>query len=312
MTDPTRANAVVNEVHPKLAKVFLIGEERELLCHYRKTALLSFDGQNVRERTPVAVGDQVEVTVLGSKDGIIEKVLPRTNMLVRPSPGNEQNRVHVLMANVDLLVIVSSFAHPDFSAGVVDRFLIAAQAAGIEALICINKADLRAEATLEIRALIEYYQSVLKIPCIETITSQPETLQPLIERTENYTVGFCGHSGVGKTSLLNGLLGRDAAKVGDVNSYTGKGKHTTSSAKMWRRTGQSFIIDTPGVKSFGLHGIGSDELIHYYPDLKEFGCWERNCHHLDAEDGDCLAFQNPRIESYRRIYESLIEMEQGG
>ena len=114
---------------------------------------------------------------------------------------------------------------------------------------------------------------------------------------------FCGHSGVGKTSLLNRLLGASNRKVGDVSEFTGKGKHTTTSAVLLEGSEEGKWIDTPGVRAFGLVGLVPEELKNYFPEFSDLPCSEHGCSHIG--EPDCQAATTPRYANYRRIFESL-------
>jgi ribosome biogenesis GTPase len=139
------ANAVVAEVFPNQCRVrLLISPAQEFLCSYRRANVMK-ESAEVRERSPVAVGDRVKVERIGSQNGIVAGVCARSNYLSRPAPGRENVRFqHVIAANVDFLAIVVSAREPAFSAGLVDRYLVAAAFAGIEPIICLTKVDLLA------------------------------------------------------------------------------------------------------------------------------------------------------------------------
>jgi ribosome biogenesis GTPase len=141
--DPALANATVSEVFPKQCRAWM-DDGRELACTYRRSAVVGAQtgSEELRERSPVAVGDRVQVEVIGSTDGVIEAACARKKSLLRPAPGREEGNLHVVAANIDLLCIVTAARDPAFSPGLVDRFLIAAALEGIEPVLCINKIDL--------------------------------------------------------------------------------------------------------------------------------------------------------------------------
>jgi putative ribosome biogenesis GTPase RsgA len=140
------ANAVVSEVFPNLCKVRMDENQNELLCNYRRAEVVSKSKTELRERTPVAVGDRVLVAATDSAHGVVEGICTRSNRLSRPAPGRDGEKIHhVLAANIDLLVIVVSAREPDFSLGLVDRFLVAAEAEGVPTVLCVSKIDLHNE-----------------------------------------------------------------------------------------------------------------------------------------------------------------------
>lgn len=283
---PDRTNATVTEVFPNCCRVRMDDSVATPLCQYKRNAVFGRTVHGLRQRSPVAVGDRVKTTVYGSSDGVVEGVAARRNHLARPAPGREDAVVHVLAANVDLLVIVASVHEPDFSPGLVDRFLVAAQAASIPALLCVNKVDLAGSGH---RPWALYEE--IGIETVSVSASTGEGIEPLRRRLTGVSAVFCGHSGVGKTSTLSALLGHEVGRVGEVSESTGKGRHTTTGAVMLEGPEGSRWIDTPGVRSFGLTGVAPDELIDFFPELKGLG---------ETEAGN-----QPRYESYLRIRESL-------
>ncbi len=286
----TEANGTVVIVFPNQCKVADVAG-KEFACTYRKAKLPTPD---VRERSPVAVGDRVRFEPMGSRDGVIDGVCVRRNFLARPAP--ESTMRHTIVANVDMLVIAAASREPDFSPGLVDRFLVAAQAAGIDPVLCITKADL---LTAESDRPWNIYRD-LGYPVVETCAKTGEGLDALRAVLDGKLATFCGHSGVGKTTILNALLGFTVGKTREVSASTGKGMHTTTGA--YRIPGTN-LIDTPGIREFGLINVKPEELKNYFPEFRGLGCLQSDCVHLD-ETG-CAARDLPRYPSYRRMRESL-------
>ena len=235
LSDAALANSVVTEVFPNQCRVILDGSGEEILCTYRRAQLL-LPGQiadEARERTPVALGDRVLAERLNPQSGVVEAVAPRANFLARPAPGREAE-IHVIAANIDLVVIVASIVQPEFSPGLVDRYLIASRAAGIHQLLCITKRDLQpVPATAAARSPWEIYGD-LGYEWISVSAKTGSGIEDLKKRISGKTVVFCGHSGVGKTSLFRSLSGTAIGRVADVNAQTGKGRHTTTSSVLYR------------------------------------------------------------------------------
>ncbi|MDR3608487.1 MAG: ribosome small subunit-dependent GTPase A [Oligoflexia bacterium] len=304
------SNAVVAEVFPNQCRVRMIGTgpASDLLCSYRRANVIK-SGSAVRERSPVAVGDRVKVERIGSASGIVDAVCERRNYLSRPAPGRENTKIqHVIAANVDELAIVVSVKEPDFSPGLVDRYLVAAAFARIEPVICLTKLDLLLEGAPRPADL---YRK-LGYTVFEVSAKLDWGLDALRKRFENKTVVFSGPSGVGKTSLLRKLLGSEVGRVGEVSAATGKGRHTTTGAVLLggpsELTGQlTGCIDTPGVREFGLGEIPPADLASLFVEFRNLSCDQQGCLHLDEEG--CAARDLERYPSYRRILESLLAGE---
>lgn len=294
-----QANAVVVEVFPKQCRVRMEQDGKFLLCSYRRAGVIKKGA--VRERSFVAVGDRVLVQEVKSQ-GVIEGVCVRRNKLSRPAPGREGTIIqHVIAANLDQVVIVASSRQPDFTAGLVDRFLIGIQAAGIEPLICITKMDLALPDTVHSWSL---YRD-LGFNVIEVCTRQGLGITELRESLKGKSVLFCGESGVGKTSLLRALLEKEIGRVAEISEATGKGRHTTTGTILLGGPDNSQWMDSPGVREFGLAEVSADELIRFFPEFKKVSCAFSECRHL-AEAG-CQAGSLPRHASYVRILKSLLE-----
>lgn len=299
-----RANATVAEVFPSLCRVRMDGDASELLCGYRRASVFRHD-EEVRERSPVAVGDRVRVARRGPREGVIEGLCQRSSFLSRPAPGRGKEaggRVrHVIAANVEELVIVTSEAEPGFNAGLVDRYLAGAAAAGIPPLLCFNKIDLNLSPVGDRPA--DLYRS-LGFETREVSAKERRGTAELRARLLGRSVAFCGQSGVGKTSLLRALLEVDIGRVGEVSAATGKGRHTTTGAILLHGPEGSRWIDTPGVRELGLAGIDASRLAGLFPELRGLRCALERCLHRD--ESGCEARTLPRYASYRRILESLL------
>jgi ribosome biogenesis GTPase len=294
-----QANATVAEVFPNQCRVRLDEDRSEILCSYRRATV--FQQGDIRERSPVAVGDRVSAQRLNPQSGIVEGVCLRRNHLSRPAPGREDQgkTQHVVAANVDYLVIVTSATTPAFSPGLVDRYLVAATYAGIEPILCLNKVDqLAADSSRPTRIYKELGYSVFEIS-----TKQQVGMDALLNRIRGKGAVFCGQSGVGKTSLLRVLLGSNVGKVGDVSGATGKGKHTTTAAILLGGPEGSDWIDTPGVREFGLLEIKPEQLKDQFPEFRGLACQAPGCLH-ESEEG-CAARSLERYPSYLRIITSL-------
>ena len=203
-----------------------------------------------------------------------------------------------------MMVIVASVHEPEFSQGLVDRFLIASQVAQIEPVLCVNKLDLCKPKDEKIWKIY----TELGIKYFEVSAKEKKGIEEIKKVISSRYAVFCGHSGVGKTSLLSALLNREVGKVGEVSSFSQKGKHTTTSARLLFSDQESKWIDTPGVKNFRLIGVTLKNLASFFPEMENLGCAYQGCSHYQQEN--CLATELVRYPSYIRIYESIIEEEE--
>jgi len=313
---PEQANATVAEVFPKLCRVRLdeavdgagdaaaagagsgVAAQAEILCSYRRAGVVGQADVEIRERTPVAVGDRVQASRVSPDSGVVEGVCERRNRMMRPAPGRDAQQ-HVLAANVDVVAIVVALRNPEFSPGLIDRFLVGAQAAGAEPILCLTKIDLLEDGkTKPWQVYVDLGFSVHEVS-VRTHAGVAGLRRALTDKS----VVFCGRSGAGKTSLLRDLLGSDIGRVGEVSEATGKGKHTTTSAVLLGGPGRSQWIDTPGVREFGLADIEPEELQGFFPELADLRCEHSDCEH--AGEPGCKALGLPRYSSYLRILGSL-------
>lgn len=311
-----QANALVVEVFPNQCRIRMNGKaidvegvegesekKLELLCAYRRAEVVGKSPTEVRERTPVTVGDRVLVKQTGPTHGIIEGICARKNCLIRPAPGREVGKhQHVLAANLDALVMVASTHEPEFSGGLVDRVLIGAQIAKIPVALCITKVDLQRGRSSDWAIYEE-----IGYPVFELSARTGLGLDDFFHWIEGKTIAFCGQSGVGKTSLLRSFLGRQVGRVNEVNPATGKGRHTTTGSVLFEGRNKTLWIDTPGVKEFGLFNVAPDSLALYFPEFSQLPCMKKGC--LHREELSCDARELKRYASYRRILESLLSGE---
>jgi len=262
----------------------------------------------------IVPGDYVRL----AKDDLgycISNIQKRTSKLSRRDNArmgaNMAECEHVIAANIDAAVAVVSAKNPPLHAKVIDRYLIMIQSSNIEPIICMNKADL-AEGHED--GLLKEYER-LGIKCVKTSTVKNEGIENLKKIISGKMVVFIGHSGVGKSSLINAISGNLIAKEGEVSEKTGKGKHTTTSSVLYKWKENSCIIDTPGIRAFGMWGISKDELHLYFPEFDKYItlCKYDNCLHNHEKETDCgvkLALSKGelsknRYDSYIRILEEL-------
>lgn len=236
----------------------------------------------IRTTNPVAVGDHVEFDQEGTKeDGVISVIEPRTNYIIRRSI-NLSKTSHIIASNIDRLYIVASIMLPRTSTGFIDRLLVTAEAYHIPAAIIFNKIDIYTdEATQRCNELMELYTS-LGYPSYAVSALDGSGVDRLREVLQDKVNLFSGHSGVGKSALINALDPLLQIKTGEISSYHNKGMHTTTFAEMHPLTFGGFMIDTPGIKEFGLVHFESQEIAERFPEFLALlpNCRYNNCTHV--------------------------------
>lgn len=224
------------------------------------------DVEEIRVADPVTIGDIVSFVDVGDGTGMIVEVLDRLSALVRRAAGPKPLE-QVIVANADQVVCVVAAARPAPSWELLDRYLAAAEAAGLPALICITKADLLDPAELEME-LRRYEEIGYRVLLTSAASGQgiPELTEALTGRVSVLT----GKSGVGKTSLLNAIEPGLGLRVNEVSGKTGKGKHTTTHLEMFALGGGGSVVDTPGMREFALWNVGDRELGNLFPEMRPY------------------------------------------
>lgn len=228
------------------------------------------------KKTDVACGDNVIVKLTDNREGVIENIVPRTTLLYRSNAFKSKT----LAANVTQIIIVLA-TQPSFYEALLNRCLIAAEAAGIKALIVLNKCDLadndHAKQKLELYTALGY--QVLPLSAKEDIS----TLRPYLQGEVSILVG---QSGMGKSTMINALLPNEAVRTQEVSTVLDSGKHTTTAAHLYHLNENSILIDSPGLQEFGLHHLSTDELEHAFIEFRPFlgKCRFNNCKHLQEPD----------------------------
>jgi len=277
-----------------------------------------FKLDDITSTNPVAVGDKVDIEVEDEteKTAIITSIHSRTNYINRKSP-RVKHQHHIVASNLDQSVLVATVKEPRTSQGFIDRFLVASEMFHVPAIIVFNKADLLKKKDQEkFDRMREMYESV-GYKVFLTSAKDNKGIAELQLEFENRTTLISGHSGVGKSTLLNIIFPDINLKTQEISGWSGKGQHTTTFAEMFDLPFGGRIIDTPGMREFGLVDITKQEVSHYFPEMRDklAGCQFNDCLHVN-EPGcaikDAVArggIYEDRYISYFNILESVEEKE---
>jgi ribosome biogenesis GTPase len=242
--------------------------------------------KGIKHTNPVTVGDEVIFEMEpGQETGIIQEVTARKNHLIRKA-NNLSKQTHLIAANIDLAILVVTPAFPKTSLGFIDRFLVAAEAYHIPAVLVFNKTDLfTGEAQELLDDIIKLYEKV-GYTCLKTSVMQQIGLDALKQILTNKKTIISGHSGVGKSSLINAIAPGLQLKTSAISNYSLKGKHATTFAEMHRLPFGGYIIDTPGIREFGLVDFKTTEISHYFKEMQTLigQCKYNNCKHVNEPD----------------------------
>ncbi len=271
----------------------------------------SLTAQETGATNAVAVGDRVIVADDGAGGFVVEDVLPRRTVLARRDRAFQQ----VIVANADQLLIVSSWREPAIWLELVDRYLIAATRYGLEPVVCVNKADL-IEDEAEFEATLQPYHD-LGHGVLRTSALTSEGVDDLRNRLQDRMTVLAGLSGTGKSSLLSAVQPGLDLRTGEVSTWRGRdeGRHTTTQATMLRLEAGGYVVDTPGIREFGLAGLRKGELQDYFPEIVELapGCRFADCTHF-TEPGCAVraaeatgSLSPSRYHSYRQVHATLPE-----
>lgn len=262
--------------------------------------------EELKHTNPVSVGDEVVI----SEEGLIIDILPRKNYLIRKST-NLSKQTHIVASNIDQLWIIATLKTPRTSTGFINRILVTAEAYDIPAGIFFNKKDLLKENDLEDAEYMAEVFSSLGYPTYLISSFDKKDIEFIREQVKNKTSLFTGHSGVGKSSLLNALDPNLHLRTGEVSKKFNKGTHTTTFAEMHRLSFGGFVIDTPGIKEFGLVNMKKKEISSYFPEILtvKSKCRFNNCLHIN-EPGCAVieAVEQGSIAGFRYLdYVNMVE-----
>lgn len=252
-----------------------------------------FKQEDLKLTNPIAVGDWVELEKESGQDtAVIQDILPRDNYVIRKST-RKQHFSHIIASNLDQAILVITMKKPRTSLGFIDRFLVSVESYGIPALLVVNKMDeLEGEDEAEwLRDIHEIYEP-LGYPVLEVSALKDQDIRnKFLSHIQGKSSLISGHSGVGKSTLLNALIPGAGQETKEISGYSAKGVHTTTFAELFFLPEGGDLIDTPGIKEFGILDVEEFELSHYFPEMRQFlgQCKYNNCTHVN-EPG-CVVLQ---------------------
>lgn len=271
---------------------------------------------DITSTNPVAVGDEVEIESQADTDSsaIIDEIHPRHNYINRQSPRHKHQH-HIVASNLDQSMLVATLKEPKTSQGFIDRFLVASEMYHVKPFIVFNKSDLYKTKEMDkYEQWKEMYEAVgYKVFLISA--EKKEGVDEVLQMLKDKTTLISGHSGVGKSSFLNVVFPDINLKTQDVSGWSGKGQHTTTFAEMFDIPFGGRIIDTPGMREFGLVDIEKQEVSHYFPEMRDRlnDCQFNNCLHFN--EPDCAikeAVRNGEIHEDRYVsYVNIMESIEG-
>ncbi|WP_140938074.1 ribosome small subunit-dependent GTPase A [Sphingobacterium lumbrici] len=269
-----------------------------------------FRTKDIKTTNPIAVGDWVHFDLEPDQaSGVINVLEPRKNYIIRKSV-NLSKQTQIIGANLDQAILVVTLASPPTSLGFIDRFLVTAEAYDIPAILVFNKLDLFSEEGLEI---LQEYKSIYEnigYPCYEVSAIEGTNIDAIRDLLKDKVSLVSGHSGVGKSTLVNRIVPGTELRTGNISDWSDQGKHTTTFAEMIGLPFGGKLIDTPGIRELGIVDIEKQELSHFFPEMRQLmnKCKFNNCRHLNepgcvvleaVEEGD---IESSRYDSYISIY----------
>ncbi len=304
---------LVVEVSSGMCRVDIHNGATPLLCDIRG----SLKSQDTGFTNVLAVGDTVHISLSGDQRGVVEQVLPRRSVLsrpYRPDVGKSSSTQQIVVANIDRVLIVTSWREPNIWPALIDRYLIAAQRNQLEAVICVNKIDL-VEDQAEFRETLAPYRD-LGTRLILTSAVDGQGIAELEVLLKGSTTVLAGLSGVGKSSLLIAIQPSLDLRVREVTQrgvFTGQGRHTTTQSSLCKLENGALVIDTPGIRDFGLVGIKRAQLAQWYPEMVAHlgNCRYSDCSHINEPDCAIKAavangsISELRYKNFTQIYDEL-------
>lgn len=273
-----------------------------------------FKIKDLKVTNPIAVGDKVEFEVESETEnsGIINDILPRENYIIRQSV-HKTAHGHLLATNLDQAILIATLTFPRTSLGFIDRFLVTAESFRIPTVLVFNKLDILDADQIDYQKYLANLYEGLGYKCIFTSAIQGDGIDELKALLDKKISLLAGHSGVGKSSLMNIIAPDLDLRTSEVSTFANKGVHTTTFAEMFEIAPETYIIDSPGIKELGLADMEKEEISHYFPEMRELlnECKFHNCLHIN--EPKCAvkeAVINGEIAESR--YFSYLSMTEGG
>jgi len=268
--------------------------------------------QGMKLTNPVAVGDIVDIEIedVEEKTGIIKKIYPRKNYVVRQSP-RKKHYLHLLASNIDQAILIITVNHPKLKQGFIDRFLLMTEPYNIPVIIVFNKADLYDKGEIGVFEYLQNIYNKIGYTCILTSAVTGQGVEDLKGLLKDKISLIAGQSGVGKSTLINNIQPALNLKINELSSYTGKGQHTTTFAEMFNLDFGGKIIDTPGIKNLSFNNLDVLDVAHNFREFfeKSKDCKYSNCTHRN-EPGCAVkkAIESGKISELRYInYIQILE-----
>jgi ribosome biogenesis GTPase len=285
--------------------------ENGQFCQARIKGVIKLD--TITSTNPIAVGDWVDCAMEQDIEQavMIHHIIERDNYVARQSPHNKRQQ-HIIASNMDQSILLATLKSPKTSQGFIDRFLVSCEAFHIPAIIVFNKADIYGPEELERYAVLEEMYQAVGYKVLLISIEQKMGLEPLDALLKNKTTLVSGHSGVGKSSLINYLFPDLDLTTQEVSGWSGKGMHTTTFAQMYDYPGGGAVIDTPGMRELGLVNLAKEELAQYFPEMraKMQGCQFNNCQHINEPGCAVKAAVEKGIISEARFF-SYVDLWHG-
>ena len=267
--------------------------------------------KGLKVTNPVSVGDHVQYDLEDNGQGIIHSISPRTNYLIRRST-RKTAFGHILASNIDLAVVIATISFPRTSLGFIDRFLVAAESFRIPSLLVFNKTDMWGNEEREYANELQILYKKVNVDFLIMSATSRYNLDLFREKLLGKISLIAGHSGVGKSTILNLFSPKINQKTAEVSTFANKGIHTTTFAEMFEIDNDTYVIDTPGIKELGLMDIYNEEISHFFPEMRDlFGkCKFHNCTHTHEPNCAVMdAVENGEIAMSR--FESYLSMMEG-
>jgi ribosome biogenesis GTPase / thiamine phosphate phosphatase len=301
-------------VYKSTGSWYLTKTEGGQFINARIKGVFKIDG--ITSTNPVAVGDNVELEPENDADAtaMITDILPRKNYITRQSPSHKMQH-HIIASNVDQSLLFATLREPRTSQGFIDRFLVTCEAYHVAATIVFNKTDLYKKKEREKEKELTEVYTQIGYKVIAISVEKGEGLDEVTSQLNDKITLMSGHSGVGKSSFLNKVFPAFKLKTSEISGWSGKGMHTTTFAEMFDLPTGGAVIDTPGMREFGIVDISKQELSHYFPEMRALlnECHFNDCLHINepgcaikkaVEDGRIHA---ERYVSYWNILDSLVD-----